>query len=355
MVHFRMEMNWKLARTNSFSQINNCPTAIRYHFDRLGQKLSGRKMREYAAMGLEPWMRERITYVTANWLEIFEQEAVPLIDMFLQKDSDNNGQILFVEVHGMDNYNALELEPYIHYWRDKAHKSGVPFFAFTLLREAISAQVSFFNFFYIHPGEVRHCKNPLVKQHPNLRCAGGKTKAGKPRFTASGKRLTKHTPNGATNFSPEELEEFMLQLSYDNPQCLFLARGERTFGDDPDRAAQRSNLLRLECLEVYLSLRRTMDWIGRTDTLSTVTLPMLTAIMFKNPNIGMKLPHLNKSPEEAGYLKVSELRKSTLKALEKKIQLDQELYYRAAQDYTLDRWVNDTSFFKLNEISETSR
>jgi len=64
-----------------------------------------------------------------------------------------------VEVHGMDNFHAHELEPYLQAFRQQSKETGVPFFAFTLLRNALAEQVSFFNYYFLHPGDVRFCNH----------------------------------------------------------------------------------------------------------------------------------------------------------------------------------------------------
>ncbi|CAB9515464.1 expressed unknown protein [Seminavis robusta] len=336
-------------------------------------------------MELDMLSKERLRFVVANTLDVFHAEAVPQVNHYLEHQSNSHGKILFVEVHGMDNYHALELEPYLQHWRQQSQKSGVPFFAFTLLREAISMHVSFFNYYYIHPGDPRFCKNPLK---PQQKCSGsgygmsrrqdrhqrrdeakaqyakmrgmsdarmrGGDKAEleglsyrdfmKSAYTDRRKTKMVNHADGIKGVSHEDMEKAMLQVAYDNPQCLFLARGERAFGDGTEEKLIRDvELRRLECQQTYLSLQRTMDWIGRTDTLSTETLPMLTHIMFQRPELGKHLPKANVSPP-SGFVKLSQLQASTVKGLEKVSQFDQEIYYRIKEDYTMDQWVNKTDY-----------
>jgi len=271
------------------------------------------------------------------------------------------------------------LEPYLHYWREEAKKSGVPYFAFTLLREAISLQISFFNYYYIHPADPRFCRNPLK---PNVKCGvNSKAKQKQARLERAKLRgqllrlreqikregdqvpesvktqfqemerefrtgQAKNHAQGIPDVSHEELEKAMLEVAYQNPQCLFLARGERTFGDEGEAPELRDRvpLTRKDCQETYMSLQRTMDWIGRTDTLDTETLPLLTHIMFGKPNLGKQVPKVNVSPTQGGYVKRSKITDATQKTLERVSQLDQELYHRAMQDYTLDQFVNETNY-----------
>jgi len=133
-----------------------------------------------------------------------------------------------------------------------------------------------------------------------------------------------------------DLEAAMIQSVYENPQCLFLSRGERTFGTDQQQL--RQNLTEIECFNTYQMLRRNMDWIGRTETLSNETLPLLTNIMFRNPDLGRQFPKSNASPQNNGFVQLSNLTSETRKALEKISALDQQLYNRAQHDYSIHMW-----------------
>ena len=135
-----------------------------------------------------------------------------------------------------------------------------------------------------------------------------------------------------------DLEEAMLESVYNNPQCLFLARGERTYG--ANATVLREDLKREECQSVYASLRRTMDWVGRTDTLQNETLPVLTAMMFGKPSMGRNLQRSNESPKREGFVELKRIQDSTWHALEKASQLDQELYQQTRHDFQMSQWIN---------------
>jgi hypothetical protein len=341
-------------------------------------------------------LAKRIRFVWCNYKQVFHVEAIPKINRHLS-GLPNRGKILLVEIHGMDSLTAIELEPYLHAWRERAAEAQVPFFTFTLVRQPIDTQVSFFNYYYLHPGDERFCHNGLVT---STRCYreeeeganNTKKKESKDddrvfqegtKFCSNGKIISTETDCSNANHEKKkkkkkhkkhhdpdqiweeflqqqqrqekaisrmlslnegvDLEDAMVQLAYDNPQCLFLARGERTFGVK-DKGA-RNGLTRQECQAAYSSLERSMDWIGRTETLSQETLPLLTTIMFQDPTLGQQLPRTNVSPQSRnsssmGFLHVSAIQSSTRQALENKSQLDQyEIYQRAVQDYTLDQFV----------------
>lgn len=337
-----------------------------------GEKTNSTESLERGAWDL--LIAHRVRFISVRRLHTFLYSGVPKINNWLERDS-NNGEVLFVEVHGMDNYNALELEPYIQFWRERSRITGVPFFSFTVLREPIASQVSFFNFYHIFPGDPRFCENSFAKKFSN-RCyliqkeayeknldshivqssigrvlVGNKTRVvmqvGADAFLAklrsrAGRKPFRGKPKGAAYIDPVSVEAHLRNLTYENPQCLFLARGERTFGDGIDKALLRSNLTQEECYRVYQSLRRTMDWIGRTDRLSEETLPILTKMMFGNVSIGRKLPRANVSPTNRGFFNISDMTHSTIQVLEEKSQWDKELFSRVIQDYRIGRWVNGT-------------
>jgi len=139
-----------------------------------------------------------IRYVWANYLEVFLEKAVPKINNYLSSPN-NNGKILFVEVHGMDNYHAQELEPYLHAWRQRSQETQVPFFAFTILREPIAEQVSFFNFYFLHPGDVRFCNTSLTT---STRCYAKRKNAKKTKR----QRMQEYVANRRQGQQPEGTE-----------------------------------------------------------------------------------------------------------------------------------------------------
>lgn len=254
-----------------------------------------------------------------------------------------------VEVHGMDNYHADELEPYLHAWRQRSKETGVPFFAFTLLREAIAEQVSFFNFYYLHPGDTRFCNNSITT---STRCERGYQRRIKEKYkikdaSDNNAGISVFVTPSAKNTSLSsinkgiDLEDAMVNSVYENPQCLFLARGERTFGNDA--VDLRKDLGRDECRQTFQCLRRTMDWIGRTENLSNETLPMLTTMMFGTPEVGRQFPKSNISPKTNDFVRLSQLKPRTRKALEAMSVWDHEMYQQTVRDYSVDLWVNYNS------------
>jgi hypothetical protein len=279
----------------------------------------------------------RVRFIKATKMEAFYEKAVPKINRYLSTPSGKK-KLLFVEVHGMDNHNAIELEPFLHAWRERALETKTPFFAFTILREAVSEQISFFNYFYIHPGDSRFCDNSITISDRCMRDA-------RPDFNNTLKDIlnAKSTETDKIMSIVEknrgiDLEDAMMKSIYNNPQCLFLARGERTYGSDASHL--REGLSEAECESAYKSLQRTMDWIGRTEKLTSETLPLLTQMMFNNPNVASFIKNTNKSPNRDGFLSLSKIKPSTLEFLKQSSQLDDKLYRHVIKDYRMDQWEN---------------
>lgn len=281
-----------------------------------------------------PALMQKVRFVMANRLDVFLETAVPKINRFLS-GTTNHGKILLCEVHGMDNKNALELEPYLQAWRQRSRETNIPFFTFTVLREAVSEQVSFFNFYFIHPGDPRFCDGSITT---STRCRKQTNFTHGEDDDARIPDEDKLIESTLARNAGIDLDDAMERSIYSNPQCLFLARGERTYGSNATDL--RRNLGQDECDATYQSLRRTMDWIGRTDTLTSETLPLLTTMMFQKPSIGSGLQKSNESPKKKGFVVVTGIQERTRKVLEESSRIDQHLYQRVARDYRVDQWVN---------------
>ncbi|CAB9499274.1 expressed unknown protein [Seminavis robusta] len=278
--------------------------------------------------------KSRVRFIMANRLNVFLERVVPKINRYLTAPTTKR-KILFVEVHGMDNYHTRELEPYLHAWRERAQETKVPFFTFTIMREALAEQVSFFNFYFIHPGDERFCKGTMTT---STRCNKRNAAFLAPYLQLTPEQLEEtHIRETTKKNKGIDLEDAMMKSIYDNPQCLFLARGERTFGWNVTEL--RHGLTFTECESSYQSLRRTMDWIGRTDTLTNETLPLLTKMIFNDSTIGWNFKQHNKSPERGGFVSLSKIQPSTREFLVESSRLDDFLYRQVVQDYHMDQWV----------------
>jgi hypothetical protein len=279
----------------------------------------------------------QVRFVLANTLEAFYETALPKINRYLTAPYHKRKKILFVEVHGMDNHNAIELEPFIHAWRGRSNETKIPFFAFTLIREAVSEQISFFNFFFIHPGDSRFCNNSITI---STRCMPSSSSDSNNTWIQilNTKRETFQILSTVEMNRGIDLEDAMVKSIYNNPQCLFLARGERTYGANASHL--REDLNETECDTAYKSLQRTMDWIGRTENIRNETLPLLTKMMFNDSHVASFIKDANRSPKRYGFISLSQIKPSTLEFLKQSSQLDDQLYRHVVEDYRMNQWVN---------------
>ena len=157
--------------------------------------------------------------------------------------------VLFVEHHG-GGQSIFDMEPHFKLWREASRSTGIPLFIFTLLRDPVSLAISHFNFFHVPPGTP-----PF--DHPLY----------------------------------EATEENLRLISKPEHQLRMLAHGgegNRSLHVDFDDALE---VRTLDVLHKYFS------WVGATEQLSQVTLPLLGWIMlgdtgaltnFKAKNVGAK-------------------------------------------------------------------
>jgi hypothetical protein len=242
-----------------------------------------------------------VDYIFAQFRYEVNCDLVRRIEEYLSEFRSVNRpqRVLFVEVHGQDTHHALELEPMIDDWRRGARRNQVPFFAYTILREAVPLQISFFNYYRIAPGDCR--------------------------FQQAHKKWPIHVI----------ANKLLVKWSYENPQCLFLARGERTYGERSssschtmwarrtrwgkqitcqvktkrkpkpiehvkqshrrtaafpieakrDMERLRQNLTRDECLHAYSVLQSSMDYIAVLERSNGEIFPMLTTMLYKDPDM----------------------------------------------------------------------
>jgi len=138
------------------------------------------------------------------------------------------------ELHSGDAPSYMSVQGRLNGWRKQCSDQGIPFFAFTVLREPAKMAISYFNFY--HGGKHRRYK----------------------RFTHAS-------------------EQDFLNHTLPNPQCLFLSRGEISYL--PENQHLREGLNASECNAVYDALRSNLDWIGTTENLTTVTIPLLEQVL----------------------------------------------------------------------------
>lgn len=255
-------------------------------------------------------------------------KTVPAVEEYFASQNRRD-KILYIEIHA-ENQPITDLAIYLRHWREQSRETGVPFFAFTLMRDAVQTQVSFFNFFYLQPGDPRLC-DLLTFTHRPWRCSNN----GELELF-----------NGVPETSMETIETNMLEQLYDNFQCLFISRGYKGWGKEEKKRFQRTHLYQTECQYAYRLLQESMDWIGDTARLSQVTMPMLSQIMFNEPYVRPKKT-TNKSTDKVDQsqrpwtISFDAVSNATRAKLLAKSLLDQEQLYEPMQkDFPETMWNN---------------
>ena len=235
-----------------------------------------------------------INYGFVSGLGLFNQ-TLPVVEQYIRIASPRKRAIIFLEIHGRDSPNLLQLRDTLLQWKRVAQKSHVPTFFFTILREPLSFALSYFNFFHVQRGKNKHFEqvNPT--------------------------------------------QENFVRLALYNPQCQFLARGERSL-----RARVKQQPTKKECQQVQDVLLETMDWVGTTESMSSETIPILKRLL--------KLDDLSFEPQrvssKGGDMSLSrnQLSTSTIQLVRGMSSFDRELYDNIPQQYPFAMWED----FKVN-------
>lgn len=216
------------------------------------------------------------------------------IDSFLSATSNTANRTLLLEIHGGHGQpmTIFEIHPLLQTWRSRAAANGKSVFVFTLLREPTAFYVSYFNFFKHSDCKFSWCDPPLVSN------------------------LT---------------EDNLLASLQPNHQCQFLARPY-----DPAVNAQFP-VTQAECEAVYRLLQADADWIGTTESMQDVTLPLLSQILSGNAETGRSLEAHNKQQNTA-QLSLESLSAQARQRTRDVSEWDRYLYESAARDYRLDMW-----------------
>jgi hypothetical protein len=147
-------------------------------------------------------------------------------------------ELLVLELHG--RFVGLPDLP-VREWRALARQHNVPFFAFTLLRDPVAYHESYFSFFH-RPGCHHRWCEPLV--YDNM------------------------------------TEEHLLESMVPNKQCEILYHGQLEVKWNVSTVDRR--VTETECTTVANVLRNDWDWVGTTETVANVTIPMLFRMLVMN-------------------------------------------------------------------------
>ena len=234
-------------------------------------------------------------FPTVNYCTVFSLKQFRRAQKSINEKLDGSKQddtVLFVEIHGHNTPTLLDLEPTLREWRQKAKANHIPFFAFTILREPLELEVSFFNFFHVY---------------------------GDKRFQQM----------------KASLDNFRETIQW-NPQCLYLYKGERPYFR-PDKFY---NVTKADCEWVAKALEELMDWIGDTKRMSTDTLPLLTRLVSSDPAKANLLKPANvaetRKQKNAPFAN-EQLDQFTIDLVKRMTMLDQRLYLQAVSknDFSL--------------------
>ena len=171
--------------------------------------------------------------------------------------------------------------------------NGIPFFAFTVLREPLSFSTSWFNFFHA-------------------------------------------MDHGDENFEyfKDPTEQDFLDASPHNPQCGFLLKGDIVFFERREQQMVNSQ----GCDDAYNILLEHMDWIGTTATLSSETFPVLRSLVGSNTNAEHLVSAEVKNKSQS-KIRTEDLSPKAVYQIRAMTKLDQELYERAKRDFSFNQVV----------------
>ena len=162
-----------------------------------------------------------------------------LISDYCEHAGTPNKTIVVYEAHGGPPclfYNQLSNT--LGKWRELAKKNGVPFFAFTLVREPISWYQSFYNFFVTKVGQ-------------NVTEAG----------------------------------------FFDDPHMKANMQCAELFGIHW-RTVPSIHVSYSQCMDALALFKNQMDWVSTTDKLSMELIPLISYLgRFENRNLSVILPH----------------------------------------------------------------
>lgn len=160
--------------------------------------------------------------------------------------------VLFIELHG--NMPGLpDLQQQLQNWRRRAAQQNIPFFAFTLLREPVAFHVSYFVHFHSLGCHWNWCERQL--------------------------------------YDTSRVDALLQHAIQPHHQCHILWYGQR---GNKQRSATPQPISSEQCRRIHTDyLANDWDWVGTTEQLQNVTLPLLAHMLFQNASLGREMPAWN--------------------------------------------------------------
>jgi hypothetical protein len=201
--------------------------------------------------------------------------------------------------------------------RAAAQAEGVPFFAFTVLREPVAHALSFFNFFHV-----------AVKPTANWNPFRAHMEPTESNFLATfqGNRQCHMLDRDAEALFKSPL------VALKDPHDPIILRQRAIINDGDSDESHYFQKCRVNA--VRRALFESLDWVGTTDQLSKSTLPLITSILLSDPEVGSIHESSKVFTEDPRYNEYTGLHRDDLStaALERvffETQWDRQLYKEA--------------------------
>jgi hypothetical protein len=244
----------------------------------------------------------------------WEEECLPALDL-AQKEKKVVMLELHVEHPSPDFPSLVDLAPILKRWRAEAHRRGLGFFTFTLVREPISHTISFFNFFHVGLRSYDKDWNPWRAQAPT-----------------------------EANLMHQFVPDRQCRMLGSDPESTLSAPISGMWEAPPTPKSEDLYNCRLQLVED--AIWDTMDWVGLTETLSTETLPLLSKLLINNATYGASMKPFKVFKD--GKKKIRGVQKDQISTesmakLKEGTQQDRKLYDDVKRNFTFanlgwDKW-----------------
>ena len=216
--------------------------------------------------------------------------------------------------------SLVEIAPTVDRWRTEAHKRRLGFFSFTLVREPVAHAISFFNFFSVGSQKEIGDWNPFKRMSATpenfMRT-----------FVGNRQCQMLGTDPESTGSVPADV---LRQPIPSNDSDRRISPGER---DD-----DLNYLSACHSGKVKQVLYRTLDWVGTTEDLSNVTLPLLTKLLLDDASVGQKIKPFkvfSKNVNKIKGVKRKDLPREALDRILEETELDRDIYEEVLKNNTL--------------------